>query len=344
MPAEHAGLRAFGDNRLNSYALASGATILFYDTALNFAREVELVWEAKWSVGKVLYVANRYAAIIAMINELLYGFLTDQSIETCRAYYLLSCFLPFIIYAPAEAVLGLRTYALYHGSAKVRKFIIVFLIVQLSVSLGGILYFMMSASFTQEPPAGVTCTFYITTIPRAAAYITTGCAIVYDWTLWVITAYRVYQLWHEGGSRLVWVFFRDGPVFITLVSLNNLSQLFLWIFMPAEHAGLRAFMAVFSEALITVLTSRLLLNLREYINADFDVNLTSVALTPSAHSRARNWRDGVTQEICFADPYDGRNPGASQWTRKGPGEEARGGDWELRDMKAQQEPHLRTSS
>ena len=93
--------------------------------------------------------------------------------------------------------------------------------------------------------------------------------------------------------------------------------------MPSSHAGLRAFMAVFSEALITVLTGRLLLNLREYAitNENNDIVLYSMAMP---HETSTNldfgYSTGFTStggEIRFAsDTIQTGTERRTNWTQR----------------------------
>lgn len=61
-------------SRSDCYAGASLPPIIFsmeingyhlqvYDTVLNLADEVKLIWFQRWSVGKMLYLTTRYSAI-----------------------------------------------------------------------------------------------------------------------------------------------------------------------------------------------------------------------------------------------------------------------------------------
>lgn len=52
--------RRFAHYMLNAFTIAVGLVFLLYDHALTFSDEVELVWKAKPSFAKRLFLFNRY--------------------------------------------------------------------------------------------------------------------------------------------------------------------------------------------------------------------------------------------------------------------------------------------
>jgi len=56
--------------------------------------------------------------------------------------------------------------------------------------------------------------------PYELAVASCGIAMAYDVALWSMVAVKMYQLTvTSGGSRLVRVFYRDGPLYITIITL-----------------------------------------------------------------------------------------------------------------------------
>ncbi|KAG9041258.1 hypothetical protein FS837_012493, partial [Tulasnella sp. UAMH 9824] len=47
---------------------AGGATLLIYDWLLCLDREVQYIWKARWSFGKVWFVIHRYAMMASVIG------------------------------------------------------------------------------------------------------------------------------------------------------------------------------------------------------------------------------------------------------------------------------------
>ncbi|KAG2032140.1 hypothetical protein BDR03DRAFT_971049 [Suillus americanus] len=60
-------------DRIGSYVIVAASVGVFYDSALTFAQEVELVWRQRWSLMTVLYLSLRHIGIVyAVINILVF--------------------------------------------------------------------------------------------------------------------------------------------------------------------------------------------------------------------------------------------------------------------------------
>ncbi|KAG2003050.1 hypothetical protein CC2G_003683 [Coprinopsis cinerea AmutBmut pab1-1] len=49
------------------YAQLASSSIIIYDHLVTFDSEVELIWKANWSKGKVLFILNRYYSLASVI-------------------------------------------------------------------------------------------------------------------------------------------------------------------------------------------------------------------------------------------------------------------------------------
>jgi len=56
--------------QLTRYTLLSCAFIIFYDYAISFDREVELIWRKRWSIIKAVFLWHRYFGIFCAVFEL----------------------------------------------------------------------------------------------------------------------------------------------------------------------------------------------------------------------------------------------------------------------------------
>jgi len=94
-----------------SVILAS-LVLLFYDYLCTFDQEVERVWLRPCSLGKSLFILNRYLPLISL--TLVYiGFKISLSAEGCRRLYTTTAWVSHFEISIAQAILYLRTIALW---------------------------------------------------------------------------------------------------------------------------------------------------------------------------------------------------------------------------------------
>jgi len=60
---------AVGDYKIFSYVEVANLTVFIWDILLTLPREIEFVWRARWSLGKVLYIINRYGTFGVQIAQ-----------------------------------------------------------------------------------------------------------------------------------------------------------------------------------------------------------------------------------------------------------------------------------
>jgi len=80
------------------------------------------------------------------------------------------------------------------------------------------------------------------------------------------TPSETYQLVKSGKSALVWLVFRDILTYLTLVSSSGLASVLLYILIPSRHAVFQDILASYAQMMGCVVTSHILLHLREYIS------------------------------------------------------------------------------
>ncbi|KAL0958456.1 hypothetical protein HGRIS_000598 [Hohenbuehelia grisea] len=60
-------LQGLRDIQSTRYAQLASSIIIIYDHFLTLSDEINLIWRASWSVGKVLFILNRYFALASLI-------------------------------------------------------------------------------------------------------------------------------------------------------------------------------------------------------------------------------------------------------------------------------------
>lgn len=93
--------------------------LLIHDWAILFGEEVDLVWRARWTIPKTLFLITRYAPFIDMVVNLYHSLNRNASPETCQATYAFISWSMTIGVALSEIVMLLRTYAILDCSRRV---------------------------------------------------------------------------------------------------------------------------------------------------------------------------------------------------------------------------------
>ncbi|KAJ6468127.1 hypothetical protein C8R47DRAFT_1223418 [Mycena vitilis] len=73
---------ALRDIQATRYAQLASSAIIIWDHLITLDEEVELIWKSSWSMGKGLFVINRYYTLISVVINnyaLLSPSLTDTS-------------------------------------------------------------------------------------------------------------------------------------------------------------------------------------------------------------------------------------------------------------------------
>jgi len=91
-------------------------TILLYDSIITFDREVNTIWNLKFSIPKILFFLNRYVVVGMLVFNAIASSQTHLAAPFC-VFYLrwLTCTLTVTI-TVVEGILVARVYALYKGN------------------------------------------------------------------------------------------------------------------------------------------------------------------------------------------------------------------------------------
>ncbi|KAH9919350.1 hypothetical protein B0H21DRAFT_713016 [Amylocystis lapponica] len=268
--------------------LTSSRALLLYDHALTFPGEIKLIWTRRWSGVTMLFMINRY---FALLNK---AFLVVDSFpwpnQTNQAYassFAVSCCQrKRLIYRPVFSVL--RVYAIWDKDWRPCVPVLA-----IGLVVPGINLYQYSISTPQSaPPPLFGCG---EDIPLSDAAFTSwslathSFAIVEDALVLVLTWIKTYGIKRIASqmhvkATLTTMLLRDGTVyFATLLILNVVSLIVLKSSVEINPVP------NFIDAFTCILISRFILNLREAfsINADdtFRTQFSSQLSVPQFASR-----------------------------------------------------------
>ncbi|KAF8522669.1 hypothetical protein JB92DRAFT_2886848 [Gautieria morchelliformis] len=224
-------------------------TLWLYEIVLTFQDEIRLIWSSEWTVGKCLYLSNRYFGstfLIISLNTLLIP-------SSCTVWYVINLVGGIIQLSAVEAILAGRTYALYHRNRTVGIILaVVCSTCMLTMfGLGGAIH--VGQKYMPTPLPGI--------LTGCVAECSKGCEalakafwvplLVSDSVLVLLTLIRAIQHAKDDvQTSLLTIMYRDGFLYFAGISVANTV-----IFSTAP-------VRVLTQSLQSVMCSRLVLNIR----------------------------------------------------------------------------------
>ncbi|KII90484.1 hypothetical protein PLICRDRAFT_173888 [Plicaturopsis crispa FD-325 SS-3] len=241
---------------LNNYLDIMAITFLYFDVALTFADEVELIWRRPKSLSSTIFFVNRY--ILSAANAVAIGLAIQAWFE---GQYAISIH-PVLNVFPA--VLILRTYALYGRGRKVTA----------ALGVMGVIL-IASEAWSILPMIGHTAGYFSGAcydhIRRQDVIIHSAVRwdvlFLFDLAIFALTIYKTYEI-EKGDLRALsgrmpigTLMLRDGAIYFAVMAAANLANILTFYI---EHAkSSRGILCAFANCLSVALMSRLMLNIHE---------------------------------------------------------------------------------
>ncbi|KAI0049202.1 hypothetical protein FA95DRAFT_1557145 [Auriscalpium vulgare] len=248
------GFNSFFDVR---YSALSAAMLGFWEYAITFDQEVELVWKSPWTKGKILFLAIRYYSIAAAI---------DAHLFEGKFWVIWQGGLNGLIVnvAIAQGILVMRVRALYNNSRTINIILYGSLLLTMGATASIMGYAIGTAPIAVlEFPPYVTCTIgtvpmYLSTyfIPIFMLETLLAGLAVYKWLKDV--GMRVTSPWQGFGPKLLYVLVRDSVLYFFAMSALYTFNIILW----RTNPDLFEVPVVFIFAAASLLGQRLILNMR----------------------------------------------------------------------------------
>ncbi|KAL1689867.1 hypothetical protein GGG16DRAFT_93061 [Schizophyllum commune] len=235
--------------------------------------KVATIWSGKGSIGKYLFLVNRYVAPILFTFDLYYQLSPHPSLEVtlidCKRAYLPPNLLGIASLTSVEFILVLRTYALYRSKALL-ALLSFFCAISAATMMGASLYLSVNVVELQNPsfppPIQVGCTANCAS--PICRRLLTAFWIPFFFTetvIFILTLRKSYGsvVGMTSQSKLVQVFYRDGFMYYVGISIANLL---VWIAAPVSLSYIAT--SVMRSLQVTV-GSRILLNIRSANSDDY---------------------------------------------------------------------------
>ncbi|KLO18928.1 hypothetical protein SCHPADRAFT_935764 [Schizopora paradoxa] len=230
-----------------------------YDTLINLGDEAAFIWSQRWCIGKVLYLFARYTVLIDVVDLFWYFFDPDDTSKSCRKSYSVAAWSMVTGIIISEAILTLRTYAIWGQNKLILVYLIIQQIVVITLSLYYINESILALTFIPSPaPQIVACLPFSSSNKLSIPYC---CVMAAELNVLLLSLYKGVHQWRRDSTPLVRTLYRDGAIYFAVlfsISLAN-ALIVLKKFNSPYYYVLTEMQRVFHS----ILASRLVMNARK---------------------------------------------------------------------------------
>ncbi|KAI5116513.1 hypothetical protein M0805_001868 [Coniferiporia weirii] len=227
-------------------------SLIAYDIFITIDQEIEYIWKARWSFGKIVFIINRYLNLI---------------VKTCVAWLDLQTFETYFIFLLTDIILQMRVYALYDKSKKILLLMLVpFVLIFIKSSYDLIVYAIYTQA-TATPLPGIPN--FCEPLPNkyGKSYIYWAQLLGFETLLVVLVcakAYKSYKAESEdpwgSGTSLADILIRDSVIYFFAIFAAFAANL---VISPIDKGNLQEIPSGFANAVSGIMSQRLILNMRE---------------------------------------------------------------------------------
>lgn len=249
-----------------TYAILAGNSILMYDHVATLPEEIAFIWRRPKALSGMLFLLNRYFALLANIFYVVVAFV-PLSDESCMRYTLfrqLSLIFQAIVVC---LIMTIRTYALYGGSKRLLACLTIIMIaLAIAVSVGSLGHFSGDAVLLP----GVGCYETFTAVTAARLGLAWLAEMVFELLIFILIVYRIcktkglLRLSPVTRGNIIDIIFHDGAMYFGAMALINTPNIMTYY---SGSVAVRGSLSTLTSCLSVTLMSRLMLNLHKSIDA-----------------------------------------------------------------------------
>jgi len=233
--------------------------LLIYDWFLTVEQEKTHIWDVGWSCSKVLFLLNRYPAIVNGAIEVLYALIPNSPPIECS--HLLKAVASFALVGLflAEMILLLKVLALYRNNLKVYfSLTSLFLI---SATVGTAIMAIWAGSVEYDPSS--LSSFGGCHGKSGKLTIFADFVIIVLWEIVTITMalWKTWQCYRQTSRPLLEILEKDGIHFFVFALATSITNVALLLFITSEIGHI---MFTSQASLHSIFATRMLLHYRSH--------------------------------------------------------------------------------
>jgi len=242
------------------FVYISASALLIYDFLLMLPREVTYVWQSpRYSYTTVLYIITRYIPIIDVALVLHNQLYPDARVDVCEITWPIAAWLYVFEMVFAECILALRTWAIWARNKKVGILLSTLMVCNLIVQCIYVNKFVKAMKFAPSPYPGYRGCF-LTEASRIlwVNYATLTIIEASVLAILAVSCFRAHRFGHR--NKVLNVIHKDGILFYVYLLCLTAANLGIILRLPLE---LMTLLSPLEDVLYSVLTSRIILNIRQ---------------------------------------------------------------------------------
>ncbi|KAF8556649.1 hypothetical protein OG21DRAFT_1482863 [Imleria badia] len=238
-----------------AFPILSNVPILLWDHILTLPDEVQLIWKARLSIAKVLFLFNRYAVPFAMI-VVSHEFSGVTPYRSLSVWYAIGVTVGMMSIATSNFLILLRLWVLWDRSPRLILGTLLFYVVTQLVSLGCVGYVIndMLPTLFFDPILRICLP---NSKPKFVMLWTPGMA--FELMVFLTAVWNALDRPRSQNVRMTKIMYRDGSLYFFSLFALRLLNVLMCVLAPASLTFLGLFF-VWSISNITL--ARLILNLR----------------------------------------------------------------------------------
>lgn len=266
------------DELAAKYMLLVSITLLIYDHVLTMDDEITFLWRSKFGVAPAIVIVNRYLVLGELSIDLYELFGGPHSLLFCEAWTGFQGYLSVLSYMSIHALVALRVHALYGGLLSIRRTLFLAgslsLIFSMSVATMSFIaiarekfllfciysgYDLVWSLLGQMTPSLHLCVIKI----PSYLWVIYLPSVLLETYLFALTLFAAVSRMRDGQdtSSLCKILCRDGIFYFIAVFICTVFTLLAWAVAPPAFIYPARY---FSQALLVIAGSRLVLNLKGY--------------------------------------------------------------------------------
>ncbi|KAF8870291.1 hypothetical protein BD779DRAFT_1792136, partial [Infundibulicybe gibba] len=180
---------ALADVRTTNYLVAASATVIIFDHIITIEQEVALIWRRPWNITSLLYIWNRYYALISLVIYSSYIFRIMDSNKACLRSVTFQGLSGTVLVATVDTILAFRVWILYEKSRKLLWFLIALISAEfIAMTTLTVMIVSPISSFLHLGPLLVGCWPAISASPLFLYY--SSPTMITSFIMFVMTLYR----------------------------------------------------------------------------------------------------------------------------------------------------------
>ncbi|KAL5531109.1 hypothetical protein ACEPAG_3985 [Sanghuangporus baumii] len=251
-------------------SLVASFVVLAWDILISLQDEVQvhLIWKAKWSSGKVLYLACRYPILMEAVVWLASTLDFSATSTFCSVAAYLDGWSTLVFIIPVQLIVVLRTIALWDKRRRVIvALIIVTVATDITMATSIALVFkslVLKANPLIRPVFG--CDSGLVSLNTTITTPAWAALMIFDTVIFLLTLTKVVAKSRHGRTPLLTVLFRDGFAYYTFMLATSVGNLIIYTALPATRHGLLNSMLQVLRSTMSITGARILLNVRGVIS------------------------------------------------------------------------------